>query len=193
MPPVDDASSSGWAWTAIRVRGVPGMLGPSCLTVTSRRPLTAPPGECFTLLGCGGLGSGSLHPGDRHPVSINPDAPAGRLQASYEIMLDSLFDEVIQLDENGYVLTWNRGAERLKGWTAEEAIGQHITAFYTDEDVRSGLADRELRVAREAGRYETEGWRMRKDGSRLWASIVLTAMRDADGELLGFVKVSRDQ
>jgi rsbT co-antagonist protein RsbR len=126
-------------------------------------------------------------------VSIIPDPPARSLQASYEIMLDSLFDEVIQLDENGHVLTWNRGAERLKGWTAEEAIGQHVTTFYTDEDVRSGLADRELRVTREAGRYETEGWRKRKDGSRFWASIVLTAMRDADGELLGYVKVSRDQ
>ncbi|HXA29920.1 MAG TPA: PAS domain S-box protein [Candidatus Angelobacter sp.] len=126
-------------------------------------------------------------------MTINPDAPARRLQQSYEIMLDSLLDEVIQLDDNGYVLTWNRGAERLKGWTAEEAIGQHVSAFYTDEDVRGGLAERELRNAGEAGRYETEGWRIRKDGSRFWASIVITAMRDPNGELLGFVKMSRDQ
>jgi PAS domain S-box-containing protein len=107
-------------------------------------------------------------------------------------MLDSLFDEVIQLDENGYVLTWNAGAQRLKGYTAEEAIGQHVNVFYTDEDVRGGLADRELRVTRETGRYETEGWRKRKDGSRFWASIVITAMRDPGGEVLGFVKVARD-
>ena len=126
-------------------------------------------------------------------MSINPDAPERRLQVDYQTMLDSLFDEVIQLDENGYVLTWNRGAERLKGWTAEEVVGQHVTFFYTDEDVRGGLADRELRIAKDAGRFETEGWRKRKDGSRFWASIGITAMRDEQGALLGYVKVSRDQ
>jgi rsbT co-antagonist protein RsbR len=125
-------------------------------------------------------------------VSINPEAVARRMQADYQTMLDSLFDEVIQLDVNGYVVTWNRGAERLKGYTQDEAIGLHLTAFYTDEDVKSGLADRELQVARETGRYEADGWRTRKDGSRFWASVVLTAMRDARGELLGFVKVARD-
>jgi PAS domain S-box-containing protein len=124
-------------------------------------------------------------------VSINPDAPARRIQAA-EIMLDSLLDELIQLDDSGYVLTWNRGAERLKGYTADEAIGLHVTAFYTEEDVRGGLAERELRIARETGQYETEGWRKRKDGSRFWASVVITAMRDASGEVLGFVKVTRD-
>jgi PAS domain S-box-containing protein len=114
------------------------------------------------------------------------------MQADYQTMLDSLFDEVIQLDVNGYVVTWNRGAERLKGYTQDEAIGLHLTAFYTDEDVKAGLADRELQVARETGRYEADGWRTRKDGSRFWAGVVLTAMRDARGELLGFVKVARD-
>jgi PAS domain S-box-containing protein len=126
-------------------------------------------------------------------VTINPEAVARRmLAADYQTMLDSMFDEVIQLDVNGYVVTWNRGAERLKGYTEDEAIGQHVTVFYSDEDVKSGLAERELRIARETGRYETDGWRKRKDGSRFWASIVLTAMRDPQGELLGFVKVARD-
>jgi len=123
----------------------------------------------------------------------NQDAVVRRMQQDYQIMLDSLFDEVIQLDENGYVLTWNRGAERLKGYTADEAIGQHVTMFYTDEDVRIGLAEREMRVARETGRCETEGWRKRKDGSRFWASVVISAMRDSQDELLGYVKVARDQ
>ena len=123
----------------------------------------------------------------------NQDAVVRRMQQDYQIMLDSLFDEVIQLDENGYVLTWNRGAERLKGYTADEAIGQHVNTFYTDEDVKIGLAEREMRVARETGRCETEGWRTRKDGSRFWASVVLTAMRDSQDELLGYVKVARDQ
>ena len=126
-------------------------------------------------------------------MSINPEAAARRMLADYQTMLDSLFDEVIQLDVNGYVVTWNRGAERLKGYTEEEAIGLHVSTFYSDEDVKSGAADREMRAARETGRCEIEGWRKRKDGSRFWASIVLTAMRDAQGELLGYVKVARDQ
>ena len=126
-------------------------------------------------------------------MSIDSQTAPGRRVQTYEVMLDSLWDEVIQLDENGYVVTWNRGAERLKGWTAEEAIGQHVTIFYTDEDVQGGLAERELRAAREAGRYETEGWRRRKDGSRFWAGIILTAMRDAEGTVLGYAKVTRDQ
>lgn len=126
-------------------------------------------------------------------MSIDSQTAPGRRVQTYEVMLDSLYDEVIQLDEDGYVATWNKGAERLKGWTAEEAIGQHVTAFYTDEDLHSGQAERELRTARDLGRYETEGWRKRKDGSRFWAGIILTAMRDASGELLGYVKVARDQ
>ncbi len=126
-------------------------------------------------------------------MSLNPEAPVARRVQTAEIMLDSLVDEVIQLDESGRVLTWNRGAERLKGYTAGEAVGLHISAFYTDEDVRVGLPERELRVTGEIGKYETEGWRTRKDGSRFWANVVLTAMRDVDGSLLGFVKVSRDQ
>jgi len=125
-------------------------------------------------------------------VSIDPGAPAARRAQTAEIMIDSLLDEVIQLDEKGFVVTWNRGAERLKGYTADEAVGLHVSAFYTEEDVRGGLAERELRIAREAGKFETEGWRRRKDGSRLWASVVITAMRDTDGSLLGYVKVARD-
>ena len=125
-------------------------------------------------------------------MSLNPEAPVARRVQTAEIMLDSLVDEVIQLDESGCVLTWNRGAERLKGYTADEAIGLHLSAFYTDEDVKAGLPERELRVTGEIGKYATEGWRTRKDGSRFWASIVMTAMHDADGSLLGFVKVSRD-
>jgi PAS domain S-box-containing protein len=126
-------------------------------------------------------------------VSFDPSAaPPRRTQIDYQLMLDSLYDEVIQLDENGYVLTWNRGAERLKGWTADEVLGQHVTIFYTDEDVQGGLAEREMRVARENGRYEGEGWRKRKDGSRFWASVVISAIVDPQGTVLGYVKVARD-
>lgn len=126
-------------------------------------------------------------------MSIDPStARAQRAQTDFQVMLDSIYDEVIQLDEGGYVLTWNQGAERLKGWKAEEVVGQHVTIFYVEEDVQSGLADREMRAARDAGRFETEGWRKRKDGSRFWASVVISAMRDREGTLLGYVKVARD-
>ena len=126
-------------------------------------------------------------------MSIDPETmPVERAVQTAQLVLDSVSDEVIQLDQKGYVVSWNRGAEILKGWTADEILGQHVSTFYTEEDVRSGLADRELRVAREAGRFETEGWRKRKDGSRFWANVVITAMRGPTGEFLGFVKVSRD-
>ena len=126
-------------------------------------------------------------------MSINPEtAPVERAVQTAQLVLDSVSDEVIQLDTKGYVVSWNRGAEALKGWTADEIVGQHVSTFYVEEDVRSGLADRELRVAKETGRFETEGWRKRKDGSRFWASVVITAMRGPAGDFLGYVKVSRD-
>jgi rsbT co-antagonist protein RsbR len=109
------------------------------------------------------------------------------------LMLDSITDyEVILLGTDGTIRTWNRGAERLKGYTASEAIGQNISIFYTEEDVDTGLAERELSQAMQAGRFEFEGWRTRKGGARFWANIVLTPVRDADGHHVGFVKVTRD-
>ena len=127
-------------------------------------------------------------------MSIDPEvAPDERTVQTVQVMLDSLIDEVIQLDASGRVVTWNRGAEEMKGYTADEVLGQHVSLFYTDEDVRGGLAEKELRIARETGRYETEGWRKRKDGGRFWASVVITPMRSTEGEFLGYVKVARDQ
>jgi rsbT co-antagonist protein RsbR len=99
---------------------------------------------------------------------------------------------IIMLDTEGRVLTWNRAAERLKGWTAEEIIGESIARFYPPEDVARGKVENELRVAAEEGRFEDEGWRMRKDGSRFWANVILTALRSPDGTLRGFGKVTRD-
>ena len=125
-------------------------------------------------------------------VESHPTPPHSAM-VDYHLMLDSLFDEVIQLDREGQVVSWNRGAERLKGYTAAEVIGRHVSMFYTDEDKRGGLWERELTAARETGRFETEGWRVKKNGQRFWSGIVLTAMRDSDGNLLGYVKVARDQ
>jgi PAS domain S-box-containing protein len=89
-------------------------------------------------------------------------------------------------------MSWNPGAERIKGYRAEEIIGQHFSRFYTEENIREGLPESELREGAEKGRSEGEGWRVRKDGSRFWASVITNAVRNAQGELLGFVKITRD-
>jgi PAS domain S-box-containing protein len=99
---------------------------------------------------------------------------------------------IYMLTPEGHVASWNAGAQRFKGYTADDIIGQHFSRFYTDEDRASGVPARALQEARDTGRFEAEGWRVRKDGSRFWASVVIDAVRDEHGELLGFVKVTRD-
>jgi len=99
---------------------------------------------------------------------------------------------VFVLDPQGNVRTWNDGAERLKGYTPDEIIGRHFSTFYTREAVDSGWPQHELKVAGAEGRFEDEGWRVRKDGSRFWANVVITALRDDNGKLVGFSKITRD-
>jgi len=109
-----------------------------------------------------------------------------------------LFIEAVQdyaifmLDPEGIVSTWNTGAERIKGYKAWEIIGQHFSRFYPEEDVRSGKPAWELQVAMKEGRFEDEGWRVRKDGSKFWASVIINTVKDRDGNLIGFSKVTRD-
>ncbi|HEX3106337.1 MAG TPA: response regulator [Terriglobales bacterium] len=99
---------------------------------------------------------------------------------------------VFMLDPAGRVASWNQGAERIKGYQANEILGRHFSCFYGPEDIASGKPERELQTAIAEGRYEEEGWRVRKDGSRFWANVVIAAMRDGAGELRGFSKVTRD-
>jgi len=96
------------------------------------------------------------------------------------------------LDREGYITTWNPGAERIKHYTSDEIIGKHFSRFFTQEDAERGRPAELLRLATERGRIEEEGWRVRKDGSRFWANVILTAIRDTTGELTGFAKVTRD-
>src|SRR2546427_7822515 len=96
------------------------------------------------------------------------------------------------LDATGRIVTWNDGAQRIKGYTADEVIGRHFSLFYPSEEARSRKPDWELEVAKREGRYAEEGWRLRKDGTRFWASVVITALRDQAGRLRGFGKVTRD-
>ena len=99
---------------------------------------------------------------------------------------------IFMLDPEGYILTWNSGAERLKGYKAEEIVGQHFSRFYPQDAIDRGWPAHELQVAEADGRFEDEGWRVRKDGTQFWANVVLTALRDEHGDLRGFSKVTRD-
>jgi len=99
---------------------------------------------------------------------------------------------IYMLDPDGRVANWNEGAERNKGYKAHEIVGRHFSQFYSTEDLAAGLPDRALRIAREEGKYESEGWRYRKDGSRFWAHVVLDAIYDAGGVLMGYAKITKD-
>ena len=111
----------------------------------------------------------------------------------YRVLVEQTKDyAVFALDPKGYVRTWNLGAERFKGYRAEEIVGKHFSTFYTAEDVARNWPARELQMASAEGRFEDEGWRVRKDGSRFWANVVITALRDEDGKLIGFAKITRD-
>jgi PAS domain S-box-containing protein len=124
-----------------------------------------------------------------------PTARADRLGTAqdYRLLVDSTTDyAILLLDPQGHIVTWNEGARRLKGYDAAEVIGQHFAMFYPTEDVARGKPDLELKVAAEQGRFEDEGWRVRKDGSPFWANVVVTALRDEDGTVRGFGKMTRD-
>jgi PAS domain S-box-containing protein len=111
----------------------------------------------------------------------------------YRLLVESVQDYAIfLLSPEGKVMTWNLGAKRIKGYEASEIIGQHFSRFYSSEAQESGWPQRELEIASAIGRFTDEGWRVRKDGTKFWASVVITAMRREDGELRGFSKVTRD-
>jgi PAS domain S-box-containing protein len=120
--------------------------------------------------------------------------PTEQLSAeTYRLLVDSVKDyAIIMVDPHGIVSSWNEGAHRIKGYTADEIIGKPLSVFYTPEDVRSGKTEKELTIAAKEGRFEDEGWRVRKDGSRFWANVVITALYDDTGNLRGFAKVTRD-
>src|SRR5437879_9311993 len=99
---------------------------------------------------------------------------------------------IFMLDGAGRVSTWNSGAERIKGYRAEEIVGQHFSRFYPPEAVAEGKPARLLAIAARDGRVEDEGWRVRKDGARFWAEVIITARRDSEGAVIGFAKVTRD-
>ncbi len=111
----------------------------------------------------------------------------------FRLLVQGVTDYAIyMLDPEGYISNWNPGAQRIKGYTADEVKGQHFSRFYTEEDRARGLPRRALEIARREGRFDAEGWRVRKDGTRFWASVVIDAIYDDDKELIGFAKITRD-
>jgi PAS domain S-box-containing protein len=128
--------------------------------------------------------------------TVNAPAPKRDLRDSeerFKLLVESVRDYAIfMLDPEGHIVSWNAGAERIKGYTEDEIVGRHFSAFYPPEDVESGKPERELVLARQFGRIEDEGWRVRKDGSVFWANVVITALHDSTGSLRGFAKVTRD-
>lgn len=111
----------------------------------------------------------------------------------YRLLVESVTDfAIFLLDPTGIVRSWNPGAERLKGYVEGEIVGKHFSTFYTSEDLKAAKPEHELQVAAQVGRVEDEGWRLRKNGTRFWANVVITAMRDESGALVGFAKITQD-
>jgi PAS domain S-box-containing protein len=130
---------------------------------------------------------------ERDAADFAAGAAAAEGGGLHRLLVDSVVDYAIfALDPDGCVLSWNAGAQRLKGYRPEEIIGRHFSAFYPPEDVAAGKLERELSEAVREGHVEDEGWRVRKDGTRFWASVTITALRDETGTLVGFAKVTRD-
>lgn len=125
--------------------------------------------------------------------SYRPRAGITSSEPRYRLLVDAVTDYAIyMLDMDGFVISWNAGARRLKGHSEQDAPGQHFSSFFLEDDVRAGRPQQALTTAEREGHFSAEGWRMRKDGSRFWALVVIHAIRDAQGALLGFAKVTQD-
>jgi PAS domain S-box-containing protein len=126
-------------------------------------------------------------------VTLQNESALLHSEQRFRLFVEAVRDYAIfMLDTNGNITTWNTGAERIKGYKPSEIIGRHFSIFYPDADLKSRKPWRELEVAAEKGRFEDEGWRLRKDGSKFWANVIITAIRDEEGRLCGFGKVTRD-
>jgi PAS domain S-box-containing protein len=129
------------------------------------------------------------------PVPIDRPRGSGAVEniELFRLLVESVRDYAIfVLDPEGHVLTWNPGAQTMKGYSREEIVGQHFSKFYPPEAVQSGWPQRELALAEKEGRFADEGWRIRKDGTSFWASVIISALRSVDGKLSGFAKVTQD-
>ena len=136
---------------------------------------------------------GLIYVAGRHITAEKEASAALRESGQFRSLVAGVTDYALyMLDPNGTVASWNSGAERIKGYTAEEIIGRHFSEFYTAEDRKNGAPNRALSIAAATGRFEAEAWRVRKDGSLFWANVVIDAIHDETGNLIGFAKITRD-
>jgi len=118
---------------------------------------------------------------------------AVKAEANFHFLVEGVLDYgIFMLDLNGNIISWNKGAERIKGYSEQEIVGKHFSIFYTPVDVQNGKPMRLLKTAKEEGRVEDEGWRVRKDGSQFWADVIISTVRDDKGNAIGFSKITRD-
>src|SRR3954470_1840487 len=141
------------------------------------------------VLGSAVMGGLQEDPMSTEAWSEAPQTDEQRLRVLVEAVTDYA---IYMLDPHGIVTSWNRGAQRFKGYTPDEILGEHFSRFYTEEDRQAGLPMRALETAARERRFEQEGWRVRKDGSRFWAHVVIDPIRDEQGTLIGFAKITRD-
>jgi PAS domain S-box-containing protein len=114
-------------------------------------------------------------------------------EESFRLVVESVTDyAIVMLDPSGRVASWNPGAERIKGYRAAEILGKHFSRFYPDDAIQRKLPEKELQAAGKDGRFEDESWRVRKDGTRFWANVIISALRDKTGALVGYAKLTRD-
>src|SRR5690242_7733024 len=174
----------------------------SCVRITSPRPFDFSGGT--SLSGGGPNGRDRAARGERRPafmdnLSVPPKESQQRTPPMpweaepYRRLVESIRDYAIfLLDSDGHVLTWNEGGRQITGYADEQIIGKHFSIFYPQAAIDKSWPQHELETARRLGRFEDEGWRIRSDGGQFWANVVITAVRDEEGRLLGFSKVVRD-
>lgn len=139
------------------------------------------------------IGTNLVHPRFTMAEEERPHSPHLGDTELFRLLVESVQDYAIfLLDPEGRVQSWNEGADRILGYTAEDAVGRHFEVFFLPEEVRRGKPEYELRVAASEDRWEDEGWRVRRDGTRFWANAILTALRDESGNLISFAKIIRD-
>jgi PAS domain S-box-containing protein len=163
------------------------------IVVSRRRDQPFEDRDVATLEELGHMAVLALHNAQLVDQAQKFDTELRTTEERFRLLVDGVKDYAIfMLDPNGNVTSWNQGAERIKGYRASEIIGRHFSIFYPAEDLAAGVPARGLSAARRDGRFEAEGWRVRKDGSRFWASVVITALKDESDQLRGFAKVTRD-
>ncbi len=151
------------------------------------------PGENYTLLTSDEQRLRSIAYLQQRSEALEAEISLRESEGRFRLLVEAVQDYAIfMLDTEGRVTTWNAGAERIKGYKPSEILGKHFSVFYPEADVRSGKPQWELEIAGKEGRFEDEGWRLRKDGSKFWANVIITALRDDKGQLCGYGKVTRD-